>query len=347
MRKILFLVSLNVLICTGVVYAHILIRTDEKYLYIQSDGIPHEHGAFPNAHNPNTISEQEYNFKVALHPKMAAKNTPVERRQLFGVAVDGVPFDPGTAEFWNNDPSSGWNYDALSGAVNLGMDDNNAHVQPNGAYHYHGIPTALASASASKEHSPLVGYAADGFPVYALNGYAKAGDPASGIRALHSAFKLKKGTRPSGPGGRYDGSFVQDYEYQKGGGDLDECNGRSGVTPEYPDGTYYYVLTREFPFVPRCLKGVTDESFIKEHEHRAPGMGGPDGKQSGMHEHGKEGQMKEGHRRTPPPEALSACQGKSQGDDCSFEAPMGEITGQCRKVPEGQMACVPAGGPGR
>ena len=311
MRKILFLASLSVLVCTGVVYAHILIRTDEKYLYIQSDGIPHEHGAFPNAHNPNTISEQEYNFKVALHPKMAAKNTPVERRQLFGVAVDGVPFDPGTAEFWNNDPSSGWNYDALSGAVNLGLDDNNAHVQPNGAYHYHGIPMALASASAasSKEHSPLIGYAADGFPVYALKSYAKADDPASGIRELHSAFKLKKGTRPSGPGGRYDGRFVQDYKSQKGTGDLDECNGRSGVTPEYPDGTYYYVLTREFPFVPRCLKGVTDASFVKEHEHA------------------KEGQMK-GYHRTPPPEALSACQGKSQGDDCGFEAPMGEISGQ-------------------
>lgn len=339
MKKFLVLACLSTLIFARAGYAdtpEVSITADGEYRTIKTDGIPsHDHGAFPNAHNPNTISAQDYHFRVPIHPQMADKVTPVERRQLFGVAVDGVPFDPGTAEFYGNDPSSGWNYDALSGAVNLGLDENNAHVQPNGAYHYHGIPTALAPGSA--EHSPLIGYAADGFPIYALNGYARADDPASGVRALRSSFKLKEGERPSGPGGRYDGSFVQDYEYSEGSGDLDECNGRTGVTPEYPDGTYYYVLTQEFPFVPRCLKGVPDESFVKAQEHRAPG---------GMHdhEHGMGGEMR-GGRRTPPPEALSACEGKSEGESCNFEAPMGEITGVCRRVPEGQTACVPGGGP--
>ena len=51
----------------------------------------------------------------------------------FGVALNGVPFDPGTAEYWENDRSSDWRYDALSGKINLGLDQNNAHVQPNGA----------------------------------------------------------------------------------------------------------------------------------------------------------------------------------------------------------------------
>jgi hypothetical protein len=113
------------------------------------------------------------------------------------------------------------------------------------------------------------------------------------------------------------------------------------VTPEYPDGTYYYVLTHEFPFVPRCLKGVVDPSFVKEHEHHSPGMG----QQKGSHDQGMMGGEGRGGHRTPPPEALSACEEKSQGADCSFEAPMGEITGECRRVPEGQTACVPAGGP--
>ena len=40
----------------------------------------------------------------------------------FGVAINGVPFDPGAAEWWNNDPASGWQYEALSGKINLGMD---------------------------------------------------------------------------------------------------------------------------------------------------------------------------------------------------------------------------------
>ena len=51
------------------------------------------------------------------------------------------------------------------------------------------------------------------------------------------------------------GTFTQDYEYVDGIGDLDQCNGRFGVTPEFPDGIYYYVVTDDFPFFTRCLKG--------------------------------------------------------------------------------------------
>ena len=51
------------------------------------------------------------------------------------------------------------------------------------------------------------------------------------------------------------GAFTQDYEYVDGLGDLDQCNGRYGVTPEFPDGIYYYVVTDNFPFFTRCLKG--------------------------------------------------------------------------------------------
>ena len=51
------------------------------------------------------------------------------------------------------------------------------------------------------------------------------------------------------------GAFTQDFEYAEGHGDLDECNGRFGVTPEFPNGIYYYVVTDDFPFFTRCLKG--------------------------------------------------------------------------------------------
>ena len=44
-------------------------------------------------------------------------------------------------------------------------------------------------------------------------------------------------------------------------GDLDRCNGRRGVTPEFPDGTYYYVLTATLPYIPRCFAGTPDSSF--------------------------------------------------------------------------------------
>ena len=51
------------------------------------------------------------------------------------------------------------------------------------------------------------------------------------------------------------GAFTQDYEYVEGLGDLDECNGRFGTTPEFPNGIYYYVVSDDFPFFTRCLKG--------------------------------------------------------------------------------------------
>ena len=52
------------------------------------------------------------------------------------------------------------------------------------------------------------------------------------------------------------GTFLQDYEYVAGSGDLDECNGRTGVTPEFPKGIYHYVVTDTWPYVHRCVKGT-------------------------------------------------------------------------------------------
>jgi hypothetical protein len=43
--------------------------------------------------------------------------------------------------------------------------------------------------------------------------------------------------------------------YVEGAGDLDECNGRTGVTPEFPAGTYHYYATDTYPFLQRCVKG--------------------------------------------------------------------------------------------
>jgi hypothetical protein len=51
------------------------------------------------------------------------------------------------------------------------------------------------------------------------------------------------------------GTFVTDWNYSAGSGDLDDCNGRTGVTPEFPGGIYYYMATDNYPFFSRCLKG--------------------------------------------------------------------------------------------
>jgi len=230
--------------------------------HIHANGYPNKPpGKFPNHNNPHAISKKHYNLKVPLNPRKNAEPRDAQGA-VFGIAVNGVVMDPGTAEYWQNDRRSGWNYEALGGACKLGLDKYNAHVQPNGTYHYHGIPTGVVSASGGRSVPAMIGYAADGFPIYGQYGYS---DPAgkSPVKKLASSYRLKTGNRPNGPGGPYNGKFTQDWAYVNGAGDLDRCNGRFAVTPEYPDGTYHYVLTDTFPFIPRCWMGNPDDSFTR------------------------------------------------------------------------------------
>jgi hypothetical protein len=89
-------------------------------------------------------------------------------------------------------------------------------------------------------HSPIIGWAYDGNPIYGPNGYSSKTGGA--VRSLKSGYELDlKDNRPSisiYP----QGFFVEDYIYT-GNGDLDEHNGRFGITPEYPNGVYAYFTT--------------------------------------------------------------------------------------------------------
>ena len=158
------------------------------------------------------------------------------------------------------------------------------------------------------------------------------------MKELKASYNVKSGTRPSGPGGRYDGTYTKDFEYVQGQGDLDQCNGRTGITPEYPNGTYYYVVTNQFPFIPRCLMGNADSSFSKRSGSGSNQRGG--GMQerrdpSGSSDRGP------GGRGAPPQEAVSACSGKGDGASCSFNTPRGRMSGSCRTI-QSNIACVPS-----
>lgn len=242
------------------------ITVQGNYRILQSNGLPdHATGQFPNQGNPNTIRSQQYSYRIPAKPQFSGRITPL-KRQSFGLAVNGIPFDPGAAEFYLGNPENGWNYEALSGAVALGIDTNNAHVQPTGAYHYHGKPTGLLQSAglSGQRHSPLIGWAADGFPIYAIVGYKDGNNANSGQTKMVSSWRIKQGQRSSGhnqPGGRYDGTFVQDFEYIVGSGTLDECNGRQTITPEFPQGTYAYFITDSWPVIPRCYKGTPSADF--------------------------------------------------------------------------------------
>lgn len=208
-----------------------------------------------------TPSAQSLSFEVTTTPTVATSPTMVRTGQVVGVHLNSVVFDPTTAGYYGG-RDSGWNENALS------VDAYGAHTRPDGFYHYHSVTARWTNAPST--HGPLVGWAADGFPIYLRTGYSVADDPSSPVVALQPSYRLRSGTRPDGPGGAYDGTYVADYEYVPGLGDLDECNGRTCVTPEFPDGTYAYVLTDAWPSVPHWLRGTPDPSF-------APGFGGGSG----------------------------------------------------------------------
>ncbi len=245
-----------------------------KDRFILTNGVPnHRTGRFPSRGNPNRIAASPHEYQVPVEPKFAEQPTQLGLHP-FGVAVNGIPFDPGAAEFYRGDRR--WQYEPMKGKQ-LGIDLSNGHVQPTGAYHYHGLPVELVKQlGGDRDRMLLLGYAADGFPVYSSKGYVDPQDPKSGVKELKPSYRVRRGTRPGGPGGRYDGTFVADHEYVKDLGDLDECNGRFGPTPEYPDGVYHYHLTTAFPYVPRLLKGTPDASFLRQGPGGRP-PGGPPG----------------------------------------------------------------------
>lgn len=236
------------------------IRIEGARRIVESNGIPdHAVGRFPNGGNPNRIRAQSYRFDMPVAPRTGGGGE-IQRGVLLGVAVNGVPFDPGTAEYWQGDPSTGWRYEALGGAVALGLDANYAHVQPNGAYHYHGLPIGLMQALGwrADRPSPLIGWAADGFPIYAMTAEIDGK-----VVEMTSSWQSRSGARPGGsaPDGDHDGTFVQDYAHVPGSGRLDARNGATVRTDEYPGGTYAYFLTRAFPFIPRDLAAPAEPSF--------------------------------------------------------------------------------------
>ena len=105
-------------------------------------------------------------------------------------------------------------------------------------------------------HSPIIGWAFDGNPIYGPYGYSDPTDQSSSIARLSTSYRLKaelvldvvtnpNPVRTAGPllSEEAAGKFVEDYEYSFGLGDLDQYNGRFCKTPEYPNGRYCYFVT--------------------------------------------------------------------------------------------------------
>ncbi len=239
--------------------ADLAVTADGSECTFASNAVPnHDFNATGTYVTP--MSAQAQSYTVTATPTAAATPTALSLRYDNAVFLNGVKLDllaagcfgVGDGNIGCNDLDTPYRYDPLGPTTRFGADEHNAHTQPDGTYHYHGNPKALFDETAPTEASPVIGFAADGFPIFG----STISDGGT-VRQAESSYQLKSGTRPGGPGGTYDGTFIDDWEYVDGSGDLDACNGMT------VDGVYGYVVTASYPHVMGCFTGTPDDSFRK------------------------------------------------------------------------------------
>jgi YHYH protein/Secretion system C-terminal sorting domain len=247
-------------------------------VYITTTGLPsYITGPFLDG-NTNVAGNQNAIFKLPLSPTKNTGTLVATTGGNIGLFINGVAlFDYRDGVSWNNaqskvcgGPIMGctgdgiWNRDAIVGEK-LGFDCSKGH--PAGTnYHHHQNPSAfnldlnvisnVCNLYASdglyvintNQHSPLIGFAYDGFPIYGAYAYTDTSGTGS-ISRMKSSYSLKNiTTRTSGPAvsATYPlGYFKEDYQYiaPTTTDYLDEHNGRFCKIPEYPNGTYAYFCT--------------------------------------------------------------------------------------------------------
>lgn len=262
------------------------VKYDATYTYVAATGIPaYITGPFQDG-NPSLATAQNKIFRFPLVP---TQNTGVGTATTggnIGVFINGVAlFDYRDGVAWNNTTgalcggpgnpmctgaSQAWNRDAIP-AEKAGFDCSKAHPAM-GNYHHHQNPSAfnldLVVTSTicntypadglyvinPSQHSPLLGFAYDGFPIYGAYAYTNTNGTGA-IARMKSSYQLRTNTtRTNGPAINqvvgtqtfFNGYFREDYEYVAHPTDptyLDDRNGRFCITPEYPAGIYCYFTT--------------------------------------------------------------------------------------------------------
>jgi hypothetical protein len=268
------------------------VEYSSNYVYVTTTGVPaYPTGPFLDG-NPSNATNQATIFQIPLNPVANTGSATATTGGNIGIFINGVAlFDYRDGVSWNattnalcggpgNSPCPGgptstlpWNRDAIV-AERSGFDCSKAHPAM-GNYHHHQNPSAFKLdlnvlsticnlydadglyAIDSTKHSPLIGYAYDGFPIYGAYGY-KNTNGTGGIVRMNSSYQLRSiTTRTSSPAGAavtagpavsttYPlGYFREDYEFISNAQPefLDVHNGRFCVTPDYPNGIYCYFAT--------------------------------------------------------------------------------------------------------
>jgi hypothetical protein len=264
------------------------VQYSSSWVYTTTNGIPaYPTGPFLDG-NPSVAQDQNAIFKFPLNPTPNNGAPTATTMGNIGVFINGVAlFDARDGVSWRSSTNSlaggplggmgdnVWNRDAIV-AEREGFDCSKGHPAM-GNYHHHQNPSAFdldlveisdicdlyaadgLYAIDSMVHSPLIGFAYDGYPIYGAYGYKNA-DGTGGITRIRSSYALRNITERTNYANGNDvtdgpainatyplGYFIEDYEYiaPEAGQEeyLDEHNGRFCVTPEYPDGIYCYFAT--------------------------------------------------------------------------------------------------------
>ena len=219
-------------------------------VYVSATCIP-DYTIGPWTANPNIPVNKNFVFKITRNPIQNTGTLISTPLGHVGVWSNGVSiFNAKDGRSYNN--AGVWNRDALF-FEGVSFDNCLGHPGPNGEYHHHVNPTCLYNDSLNTVHSPIIGYAFDGFPIYGAYGYTNTNGTGT-IKRMTSSYLMNTGTtRTNGPAvdATYPlGAFIEDRKFVIGSGDLDLHNGRFCVTPEYPNGIYAYFVTIDTNFYP-------------------------------------------------------------------------------------------------
>ena len=196
---------------------------------------------------------REFVFKIPRNPEPETNRHAHVPHDYIGVFVNGVPI-PNHFEAASYQGQNLWHYDLVARSDDGSLTAAGAARAALTHAPSPGLLNKLATSRAT--NSPIIAFALDGYPIY--------GPWAEGKRMRSSYQPRKIATRERWPDGTLlapgqigppvspdypRGTFVEDYEYVPGSGDLDQYNGKASA------GTYAYFLTTdprgkfEFPYL--------------------------------------------------------------------------------------------------
>lgn len=231
------------------------ISYDVSNVYVESAGlVNHDYGSTTDENGELILVEQELTYNIPRVNLMTVTSSATAMPDaVIGVTVNGLPlYSPNQNSSWED--GDVWHYNSAKDTSTV----ENGHVTDDGLFYYYiPVPEIVGLTDwDTANHSPIVGWAFDGLPIYGPYGYSsyEANGQISDntITNIKSAFQLKTGTREesTGPGGAYTGAFVEDYEYNAAlittPGHAGKWNQRYGVTPDSPSTPIrFYVATMD------------------------------------------------------------------------------------------------------